>query len=59
MKTILPALGIIAVFAASPLVAQDARAVIDAASNAMGTGNLQTRSRGWSRRQTGEGRTNP
>jgi glyoxylase-like metal-dependent hydrolase (beta-lactamase superfamily II) len=41
MKKILPALGIIAVFAASPLVAQDARAVIDAAATAMGTANLQ------------------
>ena len=41
MKRLVPALAIAAVILESPLVAQDARAVIDAAAKAMGTTNLQ------------------
>ena len=41
MKKILPALTISTVILAVSLVAQDARGVIDAASKAMGTSNLQ------------------
>ena len=41
MKKILPALTISTAILAVPLVAQDARGVIDAASKAMGTSNLQ------------------